>query len=83
MQITHGLADGLVRPQCAEEALKQWSNVLGVEFSREVAGVPTGGWTQHVYGDGTKLQGFFGAGVGHAPSVNEQQLLQWFGLISA
>ncbi|KAK4038193.1 carbohydrate esterase [Parachaetomium inaequale] len=82
MQITHGLADGLVRPQCATEALKQWSNVLGVEFSREVDGVPTGGWKQQIYGDGTKLQGFFGEGVGHAPSVNEQQLLQWFGLIS-
>ncbi|KAK4118251.1 carbohydrate esterase family 1 protein [Parathielavia appendiculata] len=82
MQITHGLADTLVRPQCAFEALKQWSNVLGVEFSRNVTGVPSAGWTQQVYGDGTKLQGFFGQGVGHTPSVNEAQLLKFFGLIN-
>ncbi|KAL2260594.1 hypothetical protein VTK26DRAFT_5343 [Humicola hyalothermophila] len=82
MQITHGLADTLVRPQCATEALKQWSNVLGVEFSREVSGVPSPQFTQHVYGNGTQLQGFFGQGVGHAPAVDEDQLLRWFGLIN-
>ncbi|GAB1312873.1 Feruloyl esterase B [Madurella fahalii] len=82
MQITHGLADSLVRPQCAVEALKQWSNILGVEFTRNVTGVPSAQFTQQIYGDGTKLQGFFGQGVGHAPSVNEQQMLRFFGLIN-
>ncbi|KAK3304661.1 Alpha/Beta hydrolase protein [Chaetomium strumarium] len=82
MQIVHGLADTLVRPQCAVEALEQWSNVLGVELSRNVTGVPSAGWTQQIYGDGTQLLGFFGQGVGHAPSVNEQQLLRFFGLIN-
>ncbi|KAK4150531.1 carbohydrate esterase [Chaetomidium leptoderma] len=83
MQITHGLADGLVRPKCAEEALKQWSNVLGVELTSTKNGVPSSGWEQRIYGtDGSKLQGFFGQGVGHAPSTNEQQLLKWFGLIN-
>ncbi|AEO62008.1 carbohydrate esterase family 1 protein [Thermothelomyces thermophilus ATCC 42464] len=81
MQIFHGLEDTLVRPQCAEEALKQWSNVLGVELTQEVSGVPSPGWTQKIYGDGTQLQGFFGQGIGHQSTVNEQQLLQWFGLI--
>ncbi|KAL2197097.1 carbohydrate esterase family 1 protein [Corynascus similis CBS 632.67] len=81
MQIFHGLADTLVRPQCAEEALKQWSNVLGVEFTQEVSGVPSAGWTQKIYGDGTQLQGFFGQGIGHQSTVNEQQLLEWFGLL--
>lgn len=28
MQIFHGMADGLVRPGCAEQTLLQWSNVL-------------------------------------------------------
>ncbi|KAK4102544.1 carbohydrate esterase family 1 protein [Parathielavia hyrcaniae] len=82
MQITHGLADSLVRPQCGYEALKQWSDVLGVAFTRNVTGVPSTEWTQQVYGDGTQLQGFFGEGVGHLPSVNEAQLLRWFGLIN-
>ena len=82
MQITHGLADNLVLPPCGEEALKQWSNVLGVEYTKDVAGVPSSGWTQKVYGgDGLKVQGFVGQGVGHSPSVNEEQLLKWFGIL--
>jgi acetylxylan esterase len=80
MQIWHGQADGLVRPQAAQEALKQWSNVLGVTFAREQANSPQSGWTQRIYGDGTKLQGFFGANVGHAPNVVPDNLLAWFGI---
>lgn len=81
VQVTHGLADTVVNPQCGYEALEQWSNVLGVEFTRDVTGVPSSGWTQKVYGgDGTTLQGFFGQGVAHTPSVNEPQLLKFFGI---
>ncbi|KAK4183712.1 family 1 putative carbohydrate esterase [Podospora australis] len=83
MQISHGLADNLVRPACAYEALKQWSNVLGVSLTRNVTGVPSSQFTQHIYGtDGSQLQGFFGQGVGHASTVNEQQLLKFFKIIS-
>jgi len=82
MMIVHGLADTLVRPQCAIEALKQWSDVLGVSWSKNVTGVPSSAYTQEIYGDGTKLQGFFGAGVGHFAPVNEALLLKFFGIIS-
>lgn len=82
MQISHGLADNLVNPQCAREALKQWSNILGVELTKEVSGVPSNGWTEEVYGDGTKLLGFFGQGIGHQSTVNEQELLKFFNLTS-
>jgi len=82
MQIFHGNADTLVRPQCATEALKQWSSVLNVPFTRNVTGVPSSQYTQMIYGDGTKLQGFFGQGVGHIAPVNEQLLLKFFGIIS-
>ncbi|KAK3315423.1 feruloyl esterase B precursor, partial [Apodospora peruviana] len=51
MQIFHGLADTLVRPQCAIEALKQWSNVLGVQFAKNVTGTPSAAYTQQIYGD--------------------------------
>ncbi|KAK3387338.1 Alpha/Beta hydrolase protein [Podospora didyma] len=81
MVIIHGLADSLVRPQCAYEALKQWSNVLGVTLSKNVTGNPSAAYTQQVYGDGTKLLGFFGQGVGHTAPVNEQQMLGFFGLL--
>lgn len=81
MQIWHGSADTLVRPKCAEEALKQWSNVLGVSYSRDVTNFPSNGWTQKIYGDGSQLQGFFGANVGHAPNVVPDNLLRFFGII--
>lgn len=64
------------------EALKQWSNVLGVEFSQNVTGVPSQAYTQIVYGDGTKLVGYMGAGVGHVAPTNEQVMLKFFGLIN-
>ncbi|KAM7213899.1 Alpha/Beta hydrolase fold [Rhypophila decipiens] len=82
MQIYHGLADSLVRPQCGYEALKQWSNVLGVSLTRNVTGVPSAQYTQMIYGDGTQLQGFFGQGVGHTAPVNEQLMLKFFGLLA-
>lgn len=82
MQIWHGNADFLVRPACAHEALKQWSNVLDVTVSRNVTGVPSAQYTQVIYGDGSKLQGFFGNGVGHTAPVNEDLMLRFFGLIA-
>ncbi|OIW34608.1 feruloyl esterase B [Coniochaeta ligniaria NRRL 30616] len=82
MQIWHGLADTLVRPQCAVEALKQWSDVLDVAWSKNVTGTPSSAYTQMLYGDGTKLQGYFGVGVGHTAPVNEVYTLRFFGLVS-
>ncbi|KAI8633826.1 Alpha/Beta hydrolase protein [Xylariaceae sp. FL1651] len=82
MMIIHGLADTLVRPAAAVEALKQWSNVLGIEWSKNVTGNPSAAYTQMVYGDGSKLQGFFGQGVGHTAPVNEPVMLKFFGLIN-
>lgn len=82
MMIFHGLADTLVRPQCAYEALKQWSNVLDLTLTKNVTGVPSSAYTNHIYGDGTKLQGFFGQGVGHIAPVNEAVILKFFGITS-
>jgi acetylxylan esterase len=82
MMVWHGNADALVRPQCAHETLKQWSNVMGLEITKNNTGVPSAAYTQVVYGDGSKLQGFFGQGVGHTAPVNEVYILRFFGLIS-
>jgi acetylxylan esterase len=81
MQIWHGLADTLVRPQAAMEALKQWSNVMELENTKNNTGVPSAAYTQYVYGDGTKLVGYFGQGVGHTAPVNEDYMLRFFGLM--
>jgi len=82
MMIVHGLADTLVRPQCAVEALKQWSQVLGVTQTKNVTGVPSSAYTEQVYGDGSKLVGIFGQGVGHFAPVNEPLILKFFGITS-
>lgn len=82
MMIVHGLVDTLVGPQCAVEALKQWSTVLNVTGTQNVTGFPSAVYTQDIYGDGTKLQGIFGAGVGHFAPVNETLILNFFGITS-
>ena len=82
VQIFHGLADGLVRPACAQQALDQWANVLGLTASKNVSGVPSSAYTEYVYGDGSQLVGFFGQGVGHIAPVNDQVMLKFFGLIN-
>ncbi len=79
MMIVHGLADEIVRPRAAEEALKQWSTVLNVSLTKTNKGFPSAAYTQHVYGNGTKLQGIYGAGVGHWAPVNETLIMNFFG----
>jgi len=81
LQIYHGLADTLVRPACATQALAQWSDVLGLEWTKNVTGVPSAAYTRVIYGDGSKLEGFFGQGVGHTAPVNEQLMLKFFGIL--
>jgi acetylxylan esterase len=81
--VAHGLADGLVRPQCGYEALKQWAAVHGVTNTKNVTGsaVPEGSqYTQLVYGDDNKVVGYMGQGVGHIAPVVESVLLKFFGL---
>ncbi|KAI0016775.1 Alpha/Beta hydrolase protein [Xylariomycetidae sp. FL0641] len=82
MMIVHGLADALVRPGCAAQALDQWSDVLGVRWARNVSGFPSAAYTQMLYGDGTQLQGFFAQGVGHTAPVNEEVMLKFFGILA-
>jgi len=82
IQIYHGLADGLVRPACGMQAMQQWGNVFDIPFSKNVSGVPSAAYTNVVYGDGSKLVGFFGQGVGHTAPVNEQLMLKFFGLLT-
>ncbi|KAK4239298.1 hypothetical protein C8A03DRAFT_14320 [Achaetomium macrosporum] len=84
MQVIHGMADALVRPQCGYEQLKQWSAVLGLTNTKNVTGssVPEGAqYTQINYGDGSQLVGYFGQGVGHFAPPNESVMLKFFGLL--
>jgi acetylxylan esterase len=62
------------------EALKQWSNVHKVEFSKNVTNSPEARYTQSVYGDGTKLVGYSAQGVGHNVPIHESVELEFYGL---
>lgn len=81
MAIFHGLADTLVRPACGYQALQQWGNVHGLTNTKNVTGVPSSAYTQIVYGDGSKVVGYMGSGVGHIAPVNEEVMFKFFGLI--
>jgi len=76
----HGTADTFVHYKNLAEELKEWSGLLGVTFTKNVTSTPQSGYTQLVYGDGTKLVGYSAQGVGHTVPVHESDDLKWFGL---
>jgi acetylxylan esterase len=76
----HGTADTLVKIPNLGEQLKEWSGLHGAAFSKNVTNTPQSGFTQLVYGDGTKVVGYSAQGVGHTVPVHEEVDLKWFGL---
>ncbi|KAI0892350.1 carbohydrate esterase family 1 protein [Annulohypoxylon nitens] len=80
MQTFHGTVDYLVNIRNLGEQLKEWSALLGVEFTKNVTNTPQSGYTQMVYGDGTKLVGYSANNVGHTVPVHHQLDMAWFGL---
>lgn len=81
MQTWHGTADNIVFYQNLIEQLKQWSTVLGVDWTSNVTDTPQSGYTKMVYGDGTQLVGYSALGVGHTVPVHVNVTLDWFGLL--
>ncbi|KAM3074475.1 hypothetical protein ACMFMG_002721 [Clarireedia jacksonii] len=78
MMLWHGTVDTILYYPNLGEELKEWSNVLGLSFTRNVTNSPQSGYTQIVYGDGTKLVGYSATGVGHTVPVHETNDLAWF-----
>ncbi|KAF1938926.1 alpha/beta-hydrolase [Clathrospora elynae] len=76
----HGTADNVVFIPNLGEQLKEWSGIHGVSFTKNVTNTPQSGYTELVYGDGTKVLGVSAAGVGHTVPVHESEDLKWFGL---
>ncbi|KAH7103502.1 putative acetyl xylan esterase [Auriculariales sp. MPI-PUGE-AT-0066] len=81
VQVWHGTADFLVNYNCFIQELKQWSTVLNVTWSRNVTNSPASGYTEMIYGDGTKLRAFSQANGGHVTPMNEETVLRNFGLL--
>jgi len=80
MQIFHGTADTTLDYPNLAEQLKEWSNVFGVSFTKNVTNNPQSGYTQMVYGDGTQVVGYSAQGVGHTVPIHETMDLAWFGI---
>jgi acetylxylan esterase len=76
----HGTADTLVLYANLGEQIKEWTTLLGVRFTRNITDSPQSGYTQMVYGDGTKFVAFSAQGVGHTVPIHEDYDLKWFGL---
>jgi acetylxylan esterase len=76
----HGEADNFVNYPNLAEQLKQWSTIQGVTFTKNNTDTPKEGWTEMIYGDGTKLLGYSVRGVGHVVPAQGDRDLAWFGL---
>jgi len=81
LQVWHGTADTVVAYINMADQLAEWSDVLGVSWTQNVTDSPQKGYTQMVYGDGTKLVGYSAVGVGHMVPFHEEQVLTFFGLL--
>lgn len=81
MFVVHGTADSAVVYSLLKAQLDQWSNVLGVTWTKNVTNTPTQNWTKMIYGDGTKLVGYSVQGGGHIPTFQGDETLKFFGLM--
>ncbi|KAI0165438.1 carbohydrate esterase family 1 protein [Hypoxylon sp. FL1284] len=80
MQTLHGTADHFVEYSNLAEQLKEWSALLGVQFSGNTTNSPDQGYTKMTYGDGSKLVGYSAANVGHTVPVHPDLDLAWFSI---
>ncbi|KAI1144205.1 carbohydrate esterase family 1 protein [Hypoxylon sp. FL0543] len=80
MMVVHGTADTAVTVNNLAAQLKQWSEVMGLEFSKNVSDTPVANWKRIEYGDGTLLRGYEVAGGGHIPPFQGDELLEFWGL---
>ncbi|RDL37453.1 Feruloyl esterase B [Venustampulla echinocandica] len=82
MQLWHGTADNIIKYQSLIEQVKEWSAVLGVEFTKNVTNTPKPGYTRMIFGDGSKMEAYSAQGVGHFVPTDEPSVLSWFGITS-
>ncbi|KAI0097439.1 Alpha/Beta hydrolase protein [Nemania sp. FL0031] len=81
MFIAHGTADPIVPIKLLSQQLDQWSNVLGLTWTKNETNTPAQGWTKIIYGDGTQLVGYSDQGGGHIPPFQAEETLKFFGLM--
>ncbi|KAH8708588.1 acetylxylan esterase-like protein 1 precursor [Phaeosphaeriaceae sp. PMI808] len=80
MQIYHGSADTILKPQNYQETMKQWAGVFNYNYDKPEstkANDPQSGYTRTIYGP--SVQGIFAQGVGHSVVVRGADDMKFFG----
>jgi poly(hydroxyalkanoate) depolymerase family esterase len=88
VQLFHGTTDTTLRYPNFGEAIKQWTNVLGVSQAPVATDTPQSGWTRTRYGSNTTqapVEGISVAGVGHSLPLGgmARMAITFFGLDSS
>lgn len=80
MQFWHGTKDEVLNYNNYQEAVKQWTNVLGVDITptNTVSNYAVNGWTRYDYGP--NIMGISAADVAHNIQLQPVQVMEWFGL---
>jgi acetylxylan esterase len=76
----HDTADNTLDYPNLAEQIKEWSNVLGVTFTKNVTNNPQSGYTQMLYGNRSTLAGYSAHGADNTVSIHESIGLAWFGI---
>jgi poly(hydroxyalkanoate) depolymerase family esterase len=85
MQLFHGVTDTTLQYPNFGEAIKQWTNVLGVSQTPVATDTPQANWTRTRYGSNTvqaPVEGVSVAGVGHSLPLSgmARMTIAFFGL---
>jgi acetylxylan esterase len=71
-----GLLDSLVSFSNLGEEIKRWLGSNEVTGTKNLTNTPSSGYTQMVYGDGTKLIAYSAVEVGHTVPLHEDLVLK-------
>ncbi|KAH7104039.1 putative acetylxylan esterase [Auriculariales sp. MPI-PUGE-AT-0066] len=86
MMLWHGNQDTLLHYNNFQEAVEQWTNVLGVSQTpaASYSNNPQTNYLKTVYGSTTApvVVGYYASGVGHTVPVHETLELEWFCITS-
>lgn len=82
LQIFHGTADEVLNYNNYNEAVKEWTAVLGLSTtpSSVTEDTPVKGWTKSVYGPDSWFEAYSAAGVPHNIQVQEDTVMKFFDL---
>jgi acetylxylan esterase len=82
LQLFHGTKDEVVSYVNFGEAVKQWTEVMGVDEkpASVVPNTPLPGWTKSVYGPSGWLEAYSAEGVPHDIKVQEDTVMAFFQL---